>query len=272
MLRYVYLELFNRYANVRATYTDCYPTISSGSYVVVGVTTAHPVLRIGHLLIRLRADHNSATILTGRTHGNCIYLGAGLTVAPVLFTNSNLGSSDSIEIYDCKRRSRIPRGNSARTIDALCHYVTSSLHTCDGNLLPEPASGRRAWFIQVPYILYMKSDRDPHLDWIKCYAFDKMVRKARKYFDRRVTILNHILGSKVKVLGDKTLSDLRFRNKTGKIVCTIPHIHLLTRGTGQLKAVIVQFDEDVGGSSIDGKYRKGSCLVVPPGKLDKVRN
>ena len=50
-------------------------------------------------------------------------------------------------------------------------------------------------------------------------------------------------------------------------MCTIPDISMVTSSKKLLRALIVNFGEDVGGSSIDGKYKKGSCLIVPPEKV-----
>lgn len=58
--------------------------------------------------------------------------------------------------------------------------------------------------------------------------------------------------------GDAGLK-VKFKNKIGKVVCSIRDHY------------IVNFKEDVKGFSCDGKYKKGSCLVVKRSETEKIK-
>lgn len=236
--------------------------------VMIGVNGMFPVIRIGHFLIKyaipstLGSTHQGLFI--GETRGNAIVIEGKEVFYKVRITDIVPGvDTRHISIMDVRVRSAIARNKINRSIENMAFGGAASLHSCDTGTSPL-GGGRNQWYVQPQYILY-KIGRDDY-DWV-IYFEAGPPSKSRRYTERKNKILNNIIGSRVKIIDKSVFSDLKFKNKAGKIVCTIPDISVVTSSRKLLRALIVDFGEDVGGYSMDGKYSKGSCLVVSPEKV-----
>lgn len=244
------------------------PGLRDQDRVMIGVNSTFPVIRIGHYLIKygisstLGSAHQGLFI--GETRGSAIVIEGKEIFYKVRITDivSDIDTRH-ISMMDIKVRSPVARNKVNRYIENMAFGGTPSLHSCDTGTSPI-GGGRNQWFVQPQYILY-KIGKDDY-DWV-IYFEAGPPSKSRRYTDRKNKILNNIIGSRVKIIDKSVFNDLKFKNKAGKIVCTIPDISVVTSSKKLLRALIVDFGEDVGGYSMDGRYSKGSCLVVSPEKV-----
>lgn len=269
------LYLFNRSTELRtaaARNGRRGPFLRRGCEIIIGLNQAFPVIKLGIYLISINnreAEH--ADIFQGVTTGDPISLNGRDMFYPIRLMDYAADLNPSIlSIADTENLQRVPRNRVNTVLEHICFEGSAKFHRCDRRTDSEPST--RSWFLPNYYILF-KKDREVDRSWVVYRGqTGPGGRITQKYFGRKIEIINKIIGSKVKVTDKGLFKSLKFKNKPGKVVCTIPHASLIsTCKESLLKAVIVEFDEDVGGYSMDGKYRKGSCLVVPPGKVEKVK-
>lgn len=270
------LNLFNSSAELRRALPRTGPQGSSlrrGCDILIGLSRAFPVIRLGKYLISIADRALSHTeIFAGVTTGDPVMLHSWDIFYPIRLTECapNL-NTQVLSIVDTNNHSRVPRNRTSNVIEQICFSGNSGnamLHRCD-NRRTESVTDLGNWFLPNFHILF-KKDRSIERSWVRHYGLTVISANiARKYFERKLGIMNKIIGSRVRITDNKLFKNLKFRNKPGRVVCTIPNISTCVEGL--LKAVIVEFDEDVGGYSMDGKYKKGSCLVVPLEKVEQVK-
>lgn len=243
------------------------PRLRDRDLVVIGVSHVFPVLRLGHFLIKLsiplsrRREIPHMGLFIGESRGGALVIENKEVYYQTRMTDTYSGIDPKLlHIMDTKTRTPISPDKTYEAIERVCYGGGGRLHSCD----QRSANNRNHWFMQSQHILYKKGQND--YDWM-AYSVQIGLSGARKYIDRRNRILNEMIGSRVKITDKSVFSDLRFKNKTGRIMCTIPDISTIVSSKKLLRALVVDFGEDVGGHSMDGRCKKGSCLVVPPEKV-----
>lgn len=259
------LNLFNRNHRYRGR-TGSLPLLNIGCEIVIGLSLAYPVIKLGKYLIKAAGRELRhvpifrAAIVAGPLvmHGRDVFYPIQLSdFAPDL-------DEMTLILVDTGNNRSVSRGSNTATLEQICFSQSAKFHRCD-----RPPDGPAtdlpcAWFLLNHYIL-LKRDLDNEESWQRYGIHPDSA--SEKYFLRRVDIVSRIIGSTVKITDKNLIKKMKFKNKPGKVVCTIPG---LTAKEKILKAVVVEFDEDIGGYSMDGKYKKGSCLVVPLEKIEKV--
>ena len=122
------------------------------------------------------------------------------------------------------------------------------------------------WFVLGNNILYTRDG----ISWVAFHP-NSSTRGSKKYIDRKYRIIREMLGSSVKVTDKKLFNNPEFAHRPGKVICTIPKYGSFPSSNELLQAVVVKFNSNIGGCSMDGKFEKGSCLVVPFRKLEKIK-
>ncbi len=241
--------------------------LERGCPVRIGPNKARPVLKLGKYLISLHnTELDYAIILEGRIHASPITIhnaSENCLFYPMAFTSYLTTHISSISIMNTEIGERIPVRAIENTLELL-GYEGSEFHSGDSS-----DSIRSLWFVLNKYILFRKDGRsEVDNGWIGCVGQSNIT--SREYLERKHKIINSIIGSKVRISDNSLFKDLRFKDRIGRVVCTIPSTFILLGSNSTLKTVVVEFGEDVGGHSMDGKFRKGSCLAVPLEKIEGV--
>ena len=234
-----------------------------GAYAAIGPTINRPSMRVGDFTFHLRPG-------SGRTPPDLNPIFIGQVIQTISWRNALYfllkmlrcwsPILENVIVIESNIGGRVP----LRHIFNIFEEGALGTHLgADGDLNTSKYGG---WWIEESFILFYSIGDMGGWKEYSTNADTAFRLSVGGLSNRKVAIIQKWINEGTKVKFREEYAPARVAREVARVCCTIPK----SNHGSMADTVCIRFDKDIGGSSLDGRFGKGTCLVVPINQIEEV--